>query len=242
MTKAVIFDLDGTLIQTEVLKATSYARAINDLTHSTVTEQQVLDVFQKFVGLSRTDVLDGLYRTFSAEFEAHLGTRDATSIKEQLIDKRLEIYRGILNDQDLLASHFCSYNLGLFDSLHSDGFTLALATMSHLPEAKKVLITMGIYEKFNLVLTRDDVQEGKPNPEIYLMTKDKLGLSAEECLIIEDSVNGIKAAKNAGIPVFAVTNDITRLSVKESGLLEDKYVVDELPMLKSRVYDHISRV
>ena len=94
---------------------------------------------------------------------------------------------------------------------------------------------MGSYEKFSLVLTRDDVDEGKPDPEIYLLAAERLGLRTDECLVIEDSVNGIKAAQNAGIPVFAVTNDVTRQSVHDCRLLEPEFIVDDLNELNDRV-------
>ena len=239
MIKAVIFDLDGTLIQTEVLKATSYARAIEDITKSTVTANEVLEVFGKYVGLSRTEVVQGLYEEFKGALEENLGSYHAENIRDSLITKRLAIYREILDDVNLLSSHFCSYTLGLFHKLQQDGFTVVLATMSHLPEAKRITEIMGIYEKFDLVLTRDDVKEGKPDPEIYLKARDLLELKTEECLIIEDSVNGIRAAQNAGINVFAVTNSVTRKSVHECELLPDEFIVDELSELIERVYGYM---
>ena len=94
---------------------------------------------------------------------------------------------------------------------------------------------MGIYDQFNLVLTRDDVENGKPEPDIYNKAKEILGLRADECLVIEDSVNGIKAAQNADIPVFAVTNIITKKSVHDCKLLEPSFIVDDLSQLQDTV-------
>ena len=235
MIKAVIFDLDGTLIQTEVLKARSYAKAVNFLTEGAVSEQDVIEVFSKYVGLSRTEVLAGLYEEFKTQLEKVLGAEDALSIQEMLIDKRLFLYREMINDEELLSGHFCPYSLGLFYKIHEEGLKVVLATMSHLTEAKRIVTIMGIYEKFSLVLTRDDVDEGKPDPEIYLLAAEKLGLRTDECLVIEDSVNGIRAAQNAGMPVFAVTNDVTRQSVHDCRLLEPEFIVDDLNELNDRV-------
>ncbi len=240
MIKAVIFDLDGTLIQTEVLKANSYALAINQLTNGEVDEDKVLDIFNEFVGLSRQEVVEGLSKSFSKPLQKHLNIDGIGLIGKTLIEKRLHIYRNILDDTQLLSKHFCSFTLGLFSRLYQDGFTVALATMSHLPEAKKVTETMGIYDKFNFVLTRDDVENGKPEPDIYLKAKNKLGLEANECLVIEDSVNGIRAAQNAEMPVFAVTNVITRKSVHEGKLLEPHFIVDDLDQLQNRIYSYIT--
>ena len=242
MTKAVIFDLDGTLIQTEVLKATSYAKAVNELTKNTILEKTVLNIFQKFVGLSRSEVLQGLYNEFSEALQKHLNTTDVDLIKETLINKRLEIYREILSLDEVLANHFCTKTLGLFNRLHKEGYKLALATMSHNTEANKVLNVMKIRDKFDLILTRDDVAQGKPNPEIYLKAIELLNVPKQECLIIEDSVNGIKAALDAGVPVFAITNSVTHKSVNEANLLPSDYVINDTLDFDKRIYNHICNV
>ncbi|MEM7380714.1 MAG: HAD family phosphatase [Bacteroidota bacterium] len=239
MIKAVIFDLDGTLIQTEVLKATSYAHAIEFLSNGQLSKKEVLDSFGQFVGLSRTEVVKGLSEHFAESLSNNLQTDDLEIVGRKLISKRLEIYRGMLGNAELLSQHFCPFTLGLFHQLQTDGFKVVLATMSHLPEAKRITTIMEIYYKFDLILTRDDVDQGKPDPEIYNLARTKLGLTANECLVIEDSVNGIKAAQNAAIPVFAVTNDVTRQSVHDCKLLEPEFVVDNLEELKIRVYTFI---
>lgn len=240
MIKALIFDLDGTLIQTEVLKATSYAQAIQHLTQNTIQEKQVLDIFGKYVGLSRDKVVEGLYEEFSSELEYHLDSQDSTNVKGRIINKRLSIYDEILKDEILLSRHFCPFTLELLHQAHSKKFHIVLATMSHLPQAKRMVTILGITDKLDLILTRDDVDKGKPDPEIYLKAKNKLQLDSDECLVIEDSVNGIKAGIAAGMPVFAVTNDVTRSSVHSCNLLEDTYIVDTLEDLSSRVFGFIN--
>ncbi|WP_299532755.1 HAD family phosphatase [Ulvibacterium sp.] len=239
MIKALIFDLDGTLIQTEVLKATSYAQAIQQLTEQAVGEKQVMDVFGKFVGLSREKVVEGLYGEFQSELEQYLGTQDSDTIKERIINKRLFIYDEILQDAVLLSEHFCPFTLALLHKAHTEKFKIVLATMSHLPQAKRMTAILGIADKLDLTLTRDDVAKGKPNPEIYLKAKNVLQLNSDECLVIEDSVNGIKAGLKAGMQVFAVTNDVTRSSVHSCNLLEEAYIVDTLEELSARVFGFI---
>lgn len=241
MIKAIIFDLDGTLIQTEVLKATSYARAIHALTEQEISEKEVLEVFGEYVGLSREEVVQGLSNRFESALSKNIENSDLQTIKEVLITKRLKVYREILDDTQLLSQHFCPYTMKLFRQVHEDHFKVVLATMSHLTEAKRITSIMGIYNKFDLVLTRDDVVEGKPNPEIYNRALELLKLQPKECLILEDSVNGIKAAQNAGIPVFAVTNNVTRKSVHDCKLLPPEFIVDQLENLSSRVHDYINR-
>ena len=239
MIKAVIFDLDGTLIQTEVLKANSYAQAIHELTGGHIGMDEVLGIFNNFVGLSRQEVVAGLSKYFKNALQEHLDSELMEFIEERSIEKRLQIYRNILEDTELLSNHFCPYTLGLFHCLYQDKTTVVLATMSHLPEARKVTEAMGMFDKFDLVLTRDDVKHGKPEPDIYIKAKMTLGLESKECLVIEDSVNGIRAAQNANMPVFAVTNSITRKSVHDCDLLDPEFILDNLEDLEGKVYTFI---
>ncbi|MFS4493506.1 HAD family hydrolase [Maribacter sp. 2308TA10-17] len=240
MIKAIIFDLDGTLIQTEVLKASSYAKAVHSITKGEITEAQVLAVFGKYVGLSRSEVVEGVYKEFLSAFQKHLLGLDSDTIQKIIIETRLSIYHKMLKDENLLSKHFCPFNLDLLHKVSNDDFHVVLATMSHLKEVERVITLMGITDKLDFILTRDDVAEGKPSPEIYLKAKTKLNLNADECLVIEDSTNGIKAGLDAGMHVFAVTNDVTRASVHSSRLLKPKYIIDNLEELNSIIYGFIN--
>ena len=144
MIKAIIFDLDGTLVQTEILKAESYAQAIQNLTNGTVSQEMVLESFGKYVGLPRAGVISGLYEEFRNVLSEHLVGLDAESVKERVITSRLAIYHEMLNNKSLLSSHFCPYNLGLLHRAHQERFRTVVATMSHRNEAEKVIEAMGI--------------------------------------------------------------------------------------------------
>jgi beta-phosphoglucomutase len=241
MIKAIIFDLDGTLIQTEILKANSYALAINVLTKDAVSVKKVLDGFTKYVGLSRTEVVIGLVEEFIQELRKKFVDDNIEAIQQRVLSKRLSLYNDMINDNKLLSKYFCPFNLGLLHAVHNDKFLTVLATMSNLTEVEKVLDVMGIREKLDFVITRDNVSKGKPDPEIYLKAKNMLHAKSNECLVIEDSVNGIKAGLNAGLKVFAVTNNITQQSVHASNLLTEEFIIDDNKELKSRVYGFIKQ-
>ena len=241
MIKAIIFDLDGTLIQTEILKAKSYALSVHTLTKEAVAVQSVLDRFKKYVGLSRPEVAAGLVSDFKEELEKHFDKDGDESMEDWMLNKRLSIYHDMLNDRDLLSNYFCNHNLKLLNDVSKDGkFKVVLATMSHLAEADKVLKYLGVKDKLDLILTRDNVSEGKPNPEIYLQAMDTIKVEANECIVLEDSVNGIKAGINAGMNVFAVTNSITHESVIGANLLAKEYIIEDPRALNERVYNFIN--
>lgn len=97
---------------------------------------------------------------------------------------------------------------GVLDLIHRlyPNYTLALTTSSTLAEARVVIDLLGLHEIFKVRVTSEDVKKGKPDPEPYLLTAKKLGVRAKECLVIEDSENGVRSAKAAGMACVAVTH------------------------------------
>jgi beta-phosphoglucomutase-like phosphatase (HAD superfamily) len=77
-----------------------------------------------------------------------------------------------------------------------------------------------------VVAARDHVANGKPDPEIYHLVARQLGVTPGECLVIEDSSSGVKAALAAGMGCIVVTTDLTRQSVHKNGLLDPRWIVD----------------
>ena len=94
---------------------------------------------------------------------------------------------------------------------------------------------MGLNRAFDFVATRDDVEHGKPDPEIYLLVARELGVSPHECLVVEDSPSGVKSALSAGMYVVAVSTPLTRELLHASGLLAPEHIVDDASMLPAAV-------
>lgn len=93
---------------------------------------------------------------------------------------------------------------------HDINLRLAVASSSSRDWVVSFLQHLSLFDYFDFVLTSNDVEKVKPNPELYLLALDKMGISASEAIVFEDSPNGIKAAKAAGIYCVAIPNDITR--------------------------------
>jgi HAD superfamily hydrolase (TIGR01509 family) len=91
-------------------------------------------------------------------------------------------------------------------SLAAKDYPLALASGSHPSLLKIVTAHPLLAGKFRVVVSSDEVSSGKPSPEIYLETARRLGVSPENCLCLEDSANGIRAGKAAGMRVIAVVD------------------------------------
>jgi len=112
--------------------------------------------------------------------------------------------------------------------------------MSHREQTSYVLDILQLSQKFDIIATRDDVSNGKPDPEIYQLIAMKLKSEHENCLVIEDSPAGIEAVLSAGMHCIAVTNELTRDQVHASGLLNSHQIIDHLPSLLETVKSFIS--
>jgi beta-phosphoglucomutase len=89
-----------------------------------------------------------------------------------------------------------------------------------------VLNILGLADEFDVVVTREDVEHGKPDPEIHLLAARELGVQPGECLAVEDSPAGVQGALAAGMEVIAVTTRLTRQKFRDTDLLDRSHVVD----------------
>lgn len=240
MIKAIIFDLDGTLVQTEILKAHSYGKALEQLSENSVQEEQVVESFKELVGLSRKEVAKKLIEQYGDYIVRTHIKYENKSLPELLIECRLNIYRNMLSDPAILPKYSCRHNIKLLKTVREKGFKTGLATMSHCEQVKKVLKIIELENHFDCIITRDEVKKAKPYPEIYLNMLEKLKVNKKEAIIIEDSVSGIKAALAAGIIVFAVTNSLTKDKVNNSGIIDSAFIINDRRGLSKKVLLFIS--
>ena len=80
---------------------------------------------------------------------------------------------------------------------------------------------------FDFVASRDDVENGKPDPEIYLLVADQLGIPPSQCLVIEDSPSGVRASLAAGMACIAVSTPFTKQALHAAGILDNRWIVDD---------------
>jgi beta-phosphoglucomutase-like phosphatase (HAD superfamily) len=99
--------------------------------------------------------------------------------------------------------------------------------MSGRERTTQVLEALHLSDSFDFVATADDVERGKPDPEIYLLVCDELDVGAEESLAFEDSPSGVEAAVAANLRCIAVTTPFTREKIHDQDLLEACWIVNE---------------
>lgn len=233
MIRAMIFDLDGTLVQTERLKAQSYARAAVELCPYTLDEQTVIEAFSAVVGLARQEVATALLERFdltaaAAERMAEFGV---STPWQAFVQVRLRFYADLLADPAILRDNQWPHNVTLLKMARQTGCQTGLATMSRCEQTRHVLEVLDLAGEFDFVATRDDVEHSKPDPEIYQLVARELDTTPQDCLVIEDSPSGVQAALNANMHCIAVTTPFTQQALHAGGLLPARWIVDDPDLL-----------
>jgi len=181
---AVIFDLDGVLADSEP--------SWNEIDAKLLAEYGVT-----YHGEYHRNVLGVSYRLAVEFYKKTFGLSAPT---EELMRRRGEI-----------AADFFANRVGLFPSaktvleqLRQMNLRLAVATSSMSASARPFLNRHGLTAFFDVIVTGEEIERGKPSPDIYLSAAKKLGIPADACLVIEDALSGIAGAKAAGMRVAAI--------------------------------------
>jgi HAD superfamily hydrolase (TIGR01509 family) len=155
------------------------------------------------------------------------------------VQLRLEIYERLLADERVLLDHRWPHAMDLLAHARRDFRRVGLATMSYCHQVRRIFQILELEGIFDFVATRDDVEHGKPDPEIYRLVARELGESPEHCLVVEDSPTGVRAALAAGMACIAIPNPFTRESLHAAGLLDSRWIVDDPTRLLEVVHDRI---
>jgi HAD superfamily hydrolase (TIGR01509 family) len=226
---AAIFDLDGTLVQTEALKAQSYARAAVELSPESVRAEEIIAAYDEMVGHSREEVAAALLARFDLEAHARerMGELGVSSPLDAYMALRLRIYEAMIADEQLIRAQEYPWSTSLLREVRREGYPVGIATMSHRKHAVRVLERLGLTDDVDVLVTREDVRQAKPSPEIYLLIAEMLGAESRDCFVLEDSLPGVRAANAAGMTCVAITNNMTRDSIHAAAVLPAELVVDD---------------
>lgn len=177
--KAVIFDMDGLLLDTEKLLVKFWITAANEMGFP-MTREQALE-------------LRSLHRSFAIPYlKAQFG-EDFDYLKVR--NRRMELMSDWLEHNPLEIKDGAEQ---LLDYLNSNEIKAAVCTATDTERAKSYLSQVGLYEKFDTIMSATMVEKGKPCPDIYLYAVECLKMKPFECMALEDSPNGVRSAAGAG--------------------------------------------
>ena len=187
MIKAVIFDMDGLLVDSETLAMEATLQVVPELDIAFEPGEE-----KNMVGVSTKKFFTDLLQKHGSAMDP----KKAVDIFDDIYEKSL------------------STNLKAFDGakalpqqLKERGLKLGLVSGSTAVQVNIVLNFLGINDLFEVVISIDDVAHSKPNPEGFLLGAQKLGVTPEECVVLEDATAGVRAGKAAGMYVIAVRNN-----------------------------------
>lgn len=196
--KAILFDMDGVLIDAKDW----HYKALNQALKLFGCEISIYEHEVTFDGLPTRDKLNMLTKLGKIPQDLH-------PIISKM--KQKNTMRMILNKCKPFFAH--QYALS---KLYNEGYRMAVCSNSIRKSVEIMISQAGINDYFEFYISNQDVKKGKPDPEMYNKAIKKMNLKKNECLIVEDNENGIKAALSSGAHVLEVNdvNDVTYLNIK----------------------------
>ena len=199
--KAVIWDMDGVIVDTAPYHFSAWRKVFQKRGVNFTEEDFRRNFGQRNDTIIRNTLGDSISRseldTISGEKERDFRERARQNIKP---------LPGAIELMKLLIEH---------------GFKMALASSAPIENIKLQTEGLGIYNWFQSIISGRDVTEGKPSPQGFLLAAQRLGVEPKNCVVIEDAVAGVTAAKRAGMRCLAITNTHPKRNLMEADLVVD---------------------
>ncbi len=186
MLKAIIFDMDGVLVESEGAISQSFNLVLEKYGVNLASINK-----KEYLGRSLRDQMEVWKKMFPQipkDLEVEKFSKEALKYQLEISSEQLKPNEAILN---------------LIEIAKRQDIKIAVATSSVKYRAEIFLELMGILDKLDALVTADDVAKHKPNPAVFLEAAKRLQVEPKDCVVIEDAVNGIQAAKSAGMKVVA---------------------------------------
>ena len=189
MFEAVIFDWDGTLADTRHAIVISFQKAMGEI-DCPVSSEYV----ERRIGIGAAETFREILRSAKRQFDEKL--------IEHLVDRKSQLEIELTSQVKLFEGA-----RELLDAVQGK-VKLGLASMNNRSVILHMIKAMDLEKHFQVVLTAESIFHSKPDPEIFLKTASELAVAPRRCVVLEDSIFGIKAAKSAGMCCIAVTTGV----------------------------------
>jgi len=181
MLKAVLFDMDGVIVDTEPLHRKAYFKMFSEM-NINVSEE----MYTGFTGQATLNICNALVDHFQL-----------SEAPETLVKCKRKHFKELFDTDDTLQ--LLDGVLDLIKDYYNNGLTLVLASSASMPNINRIFKRFNLDQYFVAKLSGADLKKSKPHPEIFINAAEAAGQAREHCMVIEDSSNGIKAANDAGI-------------------------------------------
>lgn len=206
---AVIFDMDGTLVATTEGDFLAwqrlfleYGKKLSYDDYFPLLGRKSQDVVRHVLGLEGEEALSAMHR-------------------------KMEFFEDVVREKGIVTMPFAEAFLQEIQNLN---IPIALATSSRKLKMKLVMKESGLAKYFSVFVTGEEVLNGKPNPDIFLLAAERLKVDPSQCLVLEDAVHGVTAAKSAGMKCVAITS-----THKDVDLTDADLVIDDFSQLSYKV-------
>lgn len=201
--KGVIFDMDGTLLESTEADYQAWKKVFNNYNHELSYEKYV-----PMLGVKSADVVRNA-----------IGYTNDQDVK-RILKEKFDFFVEYVNENPIKAVRFAEHFL---QSLSHYPVKVALATSSRKEKMQMVLKQLNFLQYFEVIVTGDEVVNSKPAPDIFLLAAKRLGLDPEDCMVVEDGPIGVAAAKSAGMKCVAITETHEANKLMEADLIIDSY-------------------
>ena len=203
--KAILFDMDGVLIESEFLMR---ATAIQSLADYGVQAKH--EDFLEFTGMGEDRFVGGVAEKYGLKYEFAMKER-AYDYYGQRVKAEAHIPEGVKE---------------MLETLHAKGIVLAVCSAADLRKVRYNIQAIGVDEGlFSALVTGSDVARKKPFPDIYLEGARRVGVDPKDCLVVEDAVSGIQAAHAAGMDAVGIPSTFTPDELKKKA--DPEYILNQ---------------
>jgi HAD superfamily hydrolase (TIGR01509 family) len=218
MIEAVVFDLDGVLLDSEAVWATAREQLVRERGGAWRP-----DAARAMMGMSSLEWSRYMHDELGVEMPPAEISRSVVGRLERLYRERLPLIPGAREAVTSLAGRW----------------PLGLASSANRPIIELVLDLAGMRDSFGATVSSEEVERGKPAPDVYLEAAGRLGVEAEKCAAVEDSSNGLRSAAAAGMTVIAVPN--REFPPADDTLAQAAVVIDSLDGLRPALLESLNQ-